>query len=129
MRALDEEYLSATEAAGLLRVAPSTIRRWIREGDVPAYRIGRRRVALGGADLATLITPTQPDPEMSGKVITDEEPVIRRLTPEEQKRGLEAIDRAERRAKEIQARRGGRLFSPSWEIINEQRDGRTRQLS
>jgi excisionase family DNA binding protein len=50
MRALDEEFLTVAEAATLLRVAPSTIRRWIREGDVPAHRIGRRRVALLRAD-------------------------------------------------------------------------------
>ena len=57
MRAVDEEYLTVAEAATLLRVAPSTIRRWIREGDVPAYRIGRRRVALKRDDLSNLITP------------------------------------------------------------------------
>ncbi len=60
MRALDEEYVTVAEAATLLRVAPSTIRRWIREGDVPAHRIGRRRVALRRADLARLITPARP---------------------------------------------------------------------
>ena len=60
MRAVDEEYLTVAEAATLLRVAPSTIRRWIREGDVPAHRIGRRRVALRRADLARLITPARP---------------------------------------------------------------------
>ena len=29
---------------------------------------------------------------------------------------------------EILAERGGKLFSPSWEILNELRDERTRQL-
>ena len=35
MRAVDEEFVTVAEAAALLRVAPSTVRRWIREGDVP----------------------------------------------------------------------------------------------
>ena len=52
MHALDEDYITVAEAATLLRVAPSTVRRWIRQGDVPAYRIGQRRVALRHAGVA-----------------------------------------------------------------------------
>ena len=129
MHALDEEYLSVTEAAELLRVAPSTIRRWIREGDVPAYRIGRRRVALRRADLATLVTPTKPAAYTKDNVAVEKPVVGRRLTPEEVQRGLEAMDRAQELSKRTFAESGGKLFSPSWEIINEQRDERTRQLS
>jgi excisionase family DNA binding protein len=129
MRAVDEEYVTVAEAAVLLRVAPSTVRRWIREGDVPAYRIGRRRVALKRDDLSNLITPTGPGMETSDKVVGDQTWEPRRLTPEEQQQALEALDRAQRHAAEIQARRGGKLFPPSWITINEQRDERTRQLS
>ena len=71
MRALDEDYVTVTEAATLLRVAPSTVRRWIRDGDVPAYRIGRRRVALKRDDLSNLITPAGSGVGMSGKVVDD----------------------------------------------------------
>lgn len=129
MHAIDEDYVTVAEAATLLRVAPSTVRRWIREGDVPAYRIGRRRVALKRGDLAALVTPARPAVETSGTRVGDEELAIRRLTPEEKQRALDAMARAQERAKETRARRGGKLFSPSWEIINEQRDERTRQLS
>jgi excisionase family DNA binding protein len=129
MHTVHEEFLTVAEAATLLRVAPSTIRRWIREGDVPAHRIGRRRVALRRADLARLITPARPAAESIDNVAVDEPVVGRRLTPEEVQRGLEAMDRAERHAAETQARRGGKLFPPSWITINEQRDERTRQLS
>jgi excisionase family DNA binding protein len=129
MRAVDEEFLTVAEAATLLRVAPSTIRRWIREGDVPAYRIGRRRVALKRDDLSNLITPAGPGMETSGKVVGDQTWEPRRLTPEEQRQALEALDRAQRHAEETRARRGGKLFPPSWITINEQRDERTRQLS
>ena len=128
MHALDEEYLTVPEAATLLRVAPSTIRRWIREGDVPAYRIGRRRVALKRGELTALVTPLR----AAGDHVTslNGEPIIprRKLTPEEKQRALEAMDRAERHAKELQVQRGGEPFSSSWEELNEMRDERTRQL-
>ena len=125
MRPAEEEFLTVAEAAMLLRVAPSIVRRWIREGDVPAYRIGRRRVALKRDDLSYLITPARSGVELADD--QDREP--RRLTPGEQQRAPEALDRAQRHAKETTARRGGKLFPPSWITINEQRDERTRQLS
>jgi excisionase family DNA binding protein len=129
MFTVDEDFVTVAEAATLLRVAPSTIRRWIREGDIPAHRIGRRRVALRRADLARLITPARPSAETIGNVTVDEPIVGRRLTPEEKQHALEVMDRVQQRAKEIQARRGGKLFPPAWITINEQRDERTRQLS
>ncbi|MBA3450192.1 MAG: helix-turn-helix domain-containing protein [Chloroflexia bacterium] len=129
MHAIDEEYVTVAEAATLLRVAPSTIRRWIREGDVPAYRIDRRRVALKRDELETLITPIRPELGMNISLAGDEPKLNRRLTPEEKQYARDAMDRARRHADETQARRGGKLFSPSWEIINEMRDERTRQLS
>jgi len=129
MRAVDEEFVTVAEAAALLRVAPSTVRRWIREGDVPAYRIGWRRVALKRDDLSNLITPAGTSIETSDKVVGDHTWEPRRLTPEEQRQALEALDRAQRHAAEIQAQRGGKLFPPAWITINEQRDERTRQLS
>jgi len=129
MHAIDEDYVTVSEAATLLRVAPSTVRRWIREGDVPAYRIGRRRVALRRTDLSALVTPTSAATGTVGKLAGDEELKFRRLTPEEKQRALDAMARAQELSKRTLAERGGRLFSPSWEIINEQRDERTRQLS
>jgi excisionase family DNA binding protein len=129
MLTVDEEFVTVAEAATLLPVAPSTIRRWIREGDVPAHRIGRRRVALRRADLARLIAPARPSPETKGNVAVDEPIVGCQLTPEEKQHALEVMDRIQQRAKEIQARRGGKLFPPAWITINEQRNERTRQLS
>jgi len=129
MSAVDEEYLTVAEAATLLRVAPSTIRRWIRQGDVPAHRIGHRRVALKRKDLSSLITPARPSMEASGAVAGDQKWEPRRLTPEEKQQALEALDQAQQHADETQARRGGKLFPPAWITINEQRDERTRQLS
>jgi len=38
----DDELLTVAEAAALLRVQPSTLRYWAREGRVPCVRLGPR---------------------------------------------------------------------------------------
>ena len=124
-----DDYVTVTQAATLLHVAPSTIRRWIREGVVPAYRIGRRRVALKRTDLMNLITPARAAGEKGDDTARGERAVIRPLTPEEQRRALAALERVERLQQRIVNERGGTPFSPSWELLNEARDERTRQLS
>src|SRR5215211_7486378 len=56
---LDEQYLTIAQAAERLHVNKSTIRRWIDQGTLPAYKVGQRRVALRTADVARLITPAR----------------------------------------------------------------------
>lgn len=127
MHAVDEEYLSVAEAADRLRVAPSTIRRWIREGDLPAFRIGRRRVGLKRGDLDRLVTPvrtTAYENQMSR--ITTDEP--RRFTAEERRRGLEIMAELEQMAKAITAERGA-PFPSSTELLAQLREERMRQLT
>lgn len=131
MSAFEEDYLTVTEAAALLRMAPSTIRRWIREGELPAYRLGRRRVALRRTDLSLLISPVRTD-EAQGDNDRDHGEIERikgrKLSPEEVAQGLAAMDRAERHAKELQARRGGQPFPDSVDTIREMRAERDRQV-
>ena len=52
----------------------------------------------------------------------------RRMTPEEQERGLRALEELERYSDELLAERQGRLFEPSWKLLEEAREERTRQL-
>ena len=128
MSVRDDEYVTVGEAATILRVAPSTVRRWIREGDVAAYRLGQRRIGLRRGDLAGLITPVRAEREQRSDNSEEEYAKSRRLTPEEKQRGLEALDRMIALSDKILAERGGVPFSPSWELINEARDERSRQL-
>lgn len=121
---LTQDRVTVAQAADLLQVNQSTIRRWIREGKLPAYRVGERRLALNVADLDRVVSPVR---EVSES--TDEShPVGRKLTPEERRRALEALERAKQHAEEIFARRGGRFFPPSWRVLDELREQRTRQL-
>lgn len=131
MRALDEDFLTVAEAATLLRVAPSTIRRWSREGDLPAYRLGRRRVALRRLDLSQLIKPVRTD-ETHGRDAGDNDDLERfkrrNRTPEEIERSLAALERAQQNRREVVAQRGGEPLLDSVEIIHRMRDERDRQL-
>lgn len=162
MSALEDDYLTVAEAASLLGVAPSTIRRRIHAGEIRAERFGFRWFVVSrpdggeprepidlGTDTEKLVTPHQeyatimntPETKMDQRetlelldrikemypvdIEPDDIPVP---TPAAKLRALEAIDRIDRLRNELLARRNGELFSPSWEIINEMRDERTRQL-
>ena len=130
--ALDETYLTVAEAATRLRVNQSTIRRWIASGRLPAFRLGRRRLALKESDVAAMFAPVH---DLGGGMreahilyTPDGRPYLPPLTPEERQRIREFLESTERWHAEQLERRGGVPFSPSWELLNEARDERTEQL-
>jgi excisionase family DNA binding protein len=130
MRAvLDEAYLTVSEAAALLKVHKSTIRRWIGQGDLPAYRIGRRRVALKRTDVARLVKPARVQRVDDSAMTKPDVAVIRRLSPEQQRQGLRALEELRRLHQRVYAELGDKPLTPSWEILAELRDERSRQLS
>ena len=124
---LDGDLLTVAEAAALLKVHASTIRRWIAQGDLPAYRVGQRRVALRRDDLVNLISPARLGTE-NASAAADLRRQLPPMTPERRRQGLEAVERARKRLAELLAERGGRPYESSWELLNEWRDERTRQL-
>jgi excisionase family DNA binding protein len=126
--ALDEEYLTVGQAADLLHVNKSTIRRWIAQDQLPAYRVGQRRVALKRADVARLITPTRSTAAQGGAMAPPTTESVNSLTPEEQQRGLAAIAALQRLHQDLDARYGQRLQTPSWELLQAARDERSREL-
>lgn len=126
--ALDERFVSVAAAAKLLGVHTATIRRWVDRGTLKAYRLGPRRLLLKREDLECLITPARVEPAMIAGMQQRDSTTLHPLTPEEKERALAAMEAARQLAAEIRARRGGKLFSPSWEIVNAARDERTREL-
>ena len=45
-------FLTPQEVSGLLRVSVQTVRRWIKDGELPAYKVGRGwRIRKGDLDI------------------------------------------------------------------------------
>jgi excisionase family DNA binding protein len=124
---LVEEYLSVQEAAAVLRVHRSTIRRWIAEGDLPAYRVGQRKLAVKRTDLVSHLSPAGSVQKGGGGAWIQGQR-IPTLTRREQQRALAAVEAAKRLQANLLARRGGKRFSPSGNIIDQLRDARCQQL-
>jgi excisionase family DNA binding protein len=125
---LDAEYVTVAEAAALLKVHKSTIRRWIDRGELPAYRVGRRRVALKRTDLARMITALPRTEDWGGGIASPEFEVTHRLSPEQQQRGFQVLAELRRLHEQVRAELGDAPLEPSWEILAELRDERSRQL-
>ena len=121
-----DDYVTVSEAAEILHVGTSTIRRWIREERIPAYRLGQRRIYLKRADLSSVIAPIRP------RTITIETDIerarARRLTEEEKRRGLAAIERLRQLEREVQAGLNGRPSISALQLLHEARAERDREL-
>lgn len=131
MTIVDEEYLTIAKACEFLQVSRSTIWRWIDREDLPAYRIGRRRVLVRKDDLRRLINPARSvDGSEGGETLEQmRERLSRPLTKQEKAKALAALEAAREFSAQMRERQGGQLFSDSTEIIREMREERTRQLS
>jgi len=143
MSVVDERYVTVAEAAGLLKVSRSTLWRWIDQGDLPAYRLGRRRVLINREDLGKLLTPARRESRAGrgdkhvekgeeGEEMTEIETLraslSRPLTKQEREKGLAALEAARQLSAEMLRRRGGVPFSDSTEIIREMREERARHF-
>ena len=47
----EQSFLNPQEISGLLRVSVQTVRRWIKEGSLPAYKVGPRMWRIRKTDL------------------------------------------------------------------------------
>jgi len=50
------QMLSIPEAAALIGVSQDALRKWVRQGLIPARRIGKRMLRVNKSDLARLVT-------------------------------------------------------------------------
>lgn len=51
------QWLSMPEAGARIGVKARTIRAWIADGRLPAYRVGGRAVRIKASDVDALVTP------------------------------------------------------------------------
>jgi excisionase family DNA binding protein len=52
---MDDELMTVSEIATILKLNPQTIRNWIEAGTVPCVRLGQRRVRVFRSDFNQLI--------------------------------------------------------------------------
>lgn len=57
---LAERTMSIEDVAELYEVKPNSIRRWISEGRIRAYRFGPRRIRVELADMEAMFVPIGP---------------------------------------------------------------------
>jgi excisionase family DNA binding protein len=124
-----EDYVTVREAADILNVGTSTMRRWIREQRIPHYRLGQRRVLVRRAHLDQLVTLVPATPVTSEDDVDINDIERFRLTPKQRQERHAAIERIIRRRQEILDRRGGKPLSSSLELLHEARAQRSRELA
>lgn len=122
----EHEYLTIAEAAELVRVSPSTIRRWIASGKLHPIRPGERTVRIARAEL-THNGDTRRDREAGSNKVSDSRRWREPIPLEERKRRLAVIERLELLRQE-QREKYGIADKEGWEILHELREERTRQL-
>lgn len=116
------EYVTVADAADLLGVAQSTIRRWIKEERVPTYRLEDRRILLKRDQLSGLYSSLHTTDEL------DDLRNVPLMTAEERRHAMNVVRELERSRDELVRKRGGKPFLPAEGVIREMRDERTREL-
>ena len=119
-----EDLISVRDAAALLQVSPSTLWRWIDQGIVSAYRLGRKRVCLRRGELKTLVKPAN----LAGQQIAAKAAGLRLVPMSPHSLGLGALGPARELRAEMLARRGGRPLPDSTDDINAAREERSAEL-
>jgi excisionase family DNA binding protein len=120
----DLDLLTLKEAATLLKVSVVTLRRWIKQGRLPAYHVGPRKVRINRSDLSKAFTPAYRE-EVSA---VPEKITIRPLTDAEVAEQLQAIAESEAFLARMRAKRGGKPLASSVPLIRQSREERSKQL-
>jgi excisionase family DNA binding protein len=125
-----DELLTMSEAAKALGVSIPTIKRWLKDGRIPTYRLGPRFVRIRRADLARALTPIV-EPMSSASILASRKltpitatPTVQPLTADEIAQLDAAIEGSQQVIARIRARRGGKPLGSSWPILREIREKR-----
>ena len=118
------DLLTLDEAAKLLKVSIVTLRRWIKQGRLPAYHVGPRKVRIKRSDLTKTFTPTYQE-----EVSAMKEPLtIRPLTDAEVAQQLQAIEKSQAFIERMRRERGGKPLDSSAPLIRRARVERSKEL-
>ena len=122
---VDEKFVSVDRAAELLHTSTSTIWRWIKQGRLPAYRFGYRRVLIKQADLGQVLEPTNRQGKRKGGSMDERD---RPLGAQERRQMEMAVAQARQLQAKLLERRKGKLFPSSSAALDVLREERTRNL-
>ncbi|MCL5961187.1 MAG: helix-turn-helix domain-containing protein [Chloroflexi bacterium] len=123
----ETDLLTIAEAAKLLKVSVVTIQRWVKQGRLPAYQLGPRQIRIRCQDLASVLVREH---QLEVNTATEAEFIrttIRPLTEGEVEQRFEAIRRSEALIRRMRARRGDEPLEPSWKLIREARELRSKR--
>lgn len=123
MQAIKDEYVTTAEAANILGINRVTLHRWAKQGTLRAYSLGPRRVLFKRSDLSELLKPV-PVAEVATGMKQRLGRVVEPLSDGQVEQGLVAMRAGRELGERIAKRRGGKPWTPSWELINEARDER-----
>lgn len=124
------DFYTVPEAADALGVSVSTIRRWIADRRLPAFRLGpkalriRRQDVDAAGEAAVSTVAARPPMSPIYKSLSEIPP----LTAEDRARRWAAVEAMDAFRKELSAGRGGKLFSDSAALIRAEREKRSRHL-
>lgn len=124
------DLLTVAEAAKMLKVSAVTLRRWIKQGRLPAYQVGPRKVRILREDLAKALTPTYlaEVSAMQERTPVSTTLTVRPLTEDEVAQGLAAMQEADKAIEAMRECRQGKPLSSSAPLIRRARAERSRQL-
>lgn len=129
------ELLTVQETAQMLKVTPTTVRRYITAGRLPAVKVGRgvRVHKEAVIDLLFPIVvpkrPGAPDQEKGGHMPEIERMTLPPLTEEETQAVLAAIEQSKRERADLAAKYRAVPVPSSLGLLDEAREQRTRELS
>ncbi len=127
VNAVTGSLLSVSEAAQLLKVSTSTIWRWINRGELPAYRVGQRRIVLKASEVEQILRAVrQQDREEVSTMEGSQQQVT--LAAADVTRLRAAMERAQALRTRILQEHGGQSLPSSTEVLREQRDQRSTEL-
>lgn len=113
---LDDQLVTIAEAALLLRVAPSTVRRRIRKGLLSAQASGHQRITVRLSEVERMAEHLRVAGSPAALL------TVPQWTPQRREEAFAAVQAAKALQRDLLKKRDGRDFPPSWELIHEGTD-------